>query len=229
MSLEVIKTRLKMTVVACCLVCAGLSGCTTSRPRGSPPSDSACDEILDGAVGRPKRSSSRNANPSEFPVRGLVGWLICVGWEYNTKQTKAVAEVEREYKAQNQGRLPTRTTVLQYETTLEEAGRVSPGQKLVVSSTIEIVQGTTERQVVVEEELRLSRPDGSELRTARKTANEIKGGGQYKTTFIVTLPEGVAQGQYPVQTTLFINGRNVVTKSLQMQVVEVPNQKLRII
>jgi hypothetical protein len=224
--LDRIKVRLEMAVITGCLVCVGLSGCTSSRPRGSTPSDSACDEILDDAAGRPKRSSARKANPSDFPVRGLVGWLICVGWEYNTKQTKAAAEVENDYKVQNQGRLPTRTTVLTYETILGESGRVSPGQKLVVSSTIEIVQGTAERQVVVEEELRLSRPDGGDLRTARKAANEIKGGGQYKTTFIVTMPEGVEQGRYPVQTTLFINGRNVVTKSLQMQVVKLPNREL---
>lgn len=94
---------------------------------------------------------------------------------------------------------------------------------MTVTSEIEIVQGTDGAKPIVEEELTLVKPDGTEQKSPRKVANEAGGGGGFMTTFFMLMPEGVPQGTYPVKTALYVNGKPAGTNTLNMQVVSLPN------
>ncbi len=92
---------------------------------------------------------------------------------------------------------------------------------MTVVSNIEVVQGTKDQQPLLEEELTLVRPDGSEVKS-RKRANENQDAGAYMTSYSMTMPAGVPQGIYPVKTALFMNGEKVAAKDMSMQVVSLP-------
>lgn len=227
--LDTKKSGLTRSIVAVLVVCVGVAGCAT-RPQGTGQANAQsqaeddCNPLLlgiGGALLGGLLSKGNNRVKGAALGAGLAS-LACVAWNYNARQTKTAAQVERDYKTANQGQLPTRSTVTRYDTSIDSGGRVSPGNKLVLNSNIEVVKGTTDKELVVEEELRMNRPDGSELRKVRKKANEIQGAGGYSTTYSIGMPEGVPQGEYPIQTALYVNGERAAGRNLKMQVVVGP-------
>lgn len=151
--------------------------------------------------------------------------LACVGWNYNAKQTKSAEQVQKEYKSANREQLPTQSKVTRYDTRFESGAKVAPGGKMTVASNIEVVQGTADQKPVIEEELTLVRPDGSEVKS-RKKANENQGAGAFSTTYSMTIPEGVPQGEYPVRTALYLNGNKTASHAMKLQVVSLPNGEM---
>ena len=154
-----------------------------------------------------------------------VASLACVAWNYNVKQTKTAEQVQQEYRTVNHGELPTQSKIINYETRFDPSGKVAPGGKLTLASNIEVVQGTADPTPLIEEELTLVRPDGSEVKS-RKKANVNQGAGAFSTVFSMNMPAGVSQGEYPMRTALFLNGERVAGKDMKMQVVFVPGGEL---
>lgn len=141
------------------------------------------------------------------------------------KQTKTAEQVQTEYKATHRGQLPERSKVTGYEIRFDPNAKAPPGGKMTVVSNIEVVQGAKDQKPLLEEELTLVRPDGSEVKS-RKKANENQGAGAYTTSYSITMPTGVPQGVYPVKTALFMNGEKVASKDLSMQVVSLPSGEM---
>ena len=203
--------KLRNPIVAAVAVCLCVAGCAT--PGGGPGNaDSGCDPraaaLVGGVIGALLGGGSNRLKGAAIGA-GLAS-LACVALNYNSRQTKTAAQVQQDYMASNRGQLPTRSAVTRYETNLDSGGVVRPGNRMVVNSEIEVVQGTADNNPVIEEELRLSRPDGRELKRIRKKANANEGAGGFSTTFSLSMPEGVPQGQYPIQTVLYLNGQQVV-------------------
>lgn len=219
------KLRQRNSVAVVLVLCLSVAGCATRNGTNQASAGKTDDECnpwvaaVAGAIGGALLTKG-NDRAKGAAIGAGVGSLACLAWNYNSRQTKTAAQTQEDYRAVNRGQLPSRSTVTRYDTSLDSGGRVSPGSKLVVSSNIEVVQGTSDKAVVIEEELKLNRPDGTELKTIRKRANDNTSAGAYRTTYSVTMPEGVQQGQYPIQTALYVNGERMAGKNLQMQVVQ---------
>ncbi|MBI3375498.1 MAG: hypothetical protein HY017_27595 [Betaproteobacteria bacterium] len=147
-----------------------------------------------------------------------IGALACLAFNYSSKQVKSAQQVQQEYKAA-QGSEPERTTVTKYENSYQPGTVVQSGKPMQVSSYIEVVQGRDNVRPTVEEELVLYHPDGREATKTRKTANAGQGAGGYSTTFSLTLPAGIPQGQYPLKTAVYLNGTKALDRNATLQVV----------
>lgn len=211
----------------------GLSGCATtgsSDSNGSTTSsfmDSSCNTgIAAIAGGLAGALISKGNNKLGGAVIGAgVASLACVAWNYNVQQTKTAAQVEQDYKAAHAGQLPEQSRVVSYRTRFTPNAKVAPGEKIVVSSNIEVVNGKSGVAPTVEEELSLIKPDGSAV-TTKKRANENGESGAFKTSYTLTMPSGVPQGKYPVKTVLYVDGSRVKTNRLTMQVVMLPGGQM---
>lgn len=225
------RKTLRNTTIALLVATLGVAGCATTGGSGQRGmADSGTGECnagiaaLAGAVVGGLLAQGNNRVRGAALGAGLAS-LACVAWNYNAHQTKTAEQVQHDYKAANQGQVPVQSRVLAYDTRFDPNAKVSPGGKMTVVSNIEVVQGTGDAKPVLEEELTLVRPDGSEIKS-RKKANENQGAGAYSTSYSMNMPSGVPQGMYPVKTALFLNGTKVAGKDLSMQVVAFPTGQL---
>ena len=147
-----------------------------------------------------------------------IGALACLAFNYSSRQVKTAQQVNQEYKAA-QGSEPERTTVTKYQNSFQPGTVVQSGKPMQVSSYIEIVQGRDNVRPTIEEELILYHPDGREATKTRKAANAGQGAGGYSTTFALTLPAGIPQGQYPLKTAVYLNGTKAVDRNATLQIV----------
>lgn len=221
------KMLARNATIALMIAAMAATGCAT---HGGAQGDSksaggstGCDPTIAAGVGAilgGLLASGNNRVKGAALGAGLAS-LACLAWNYNSEQTKTAEQVQHEYKAANRGALPTQSQVVRYDTRFDPTNKVTPGKQLTLASTIEVVQGSADTSApVIEEEMTIVKPDGSEIK-ARKQANEGHGAGGYKTSFAMAMPVGVPQGDYPVRTALYVNGKKTDEKRLSMQVVAV--------
>lgn len=180
-------------------------------------SDAGCNSILTGVIGAAAGavldSRSRVAGAA---IGGAVGALACVTYNYATRQKRPAAEVEKDYASRN-GALPEQTQVLHYSASMQPTTTVTGGGTATLVTDVELVKGRNSPQPKVEEALEMRGPDGKVVNTARKSA-AIKGSGEFENQFRFTLPQGVDEGIYPVDLTLYVDGEKKDAQSLRMQV-----------
>jgi hypothetical protein len=170
------------------------------------------------ATGAAVGSSNRGAGAAiGGAVGGAVGALGCLAYNYSTRQKRSAKQVEKAYQ-EKQGALPQQTEVVNYSAVLQPGSAVASGAKATVVSNIELVKGRDAPQPKVEEQVEMRSPDGKVLNRARKPAQAIEGSGEYENQFKFTLPEGVDEGVYPIKLTLYVDGQEKQTRSVQMQV-----------
>lgn len=225
------KRLARNSVIAVLVTSVGVAGCVTTNtsPSQTGGSASTADDgcnvgifALAGAVAGGLLAKGNDRLKGAALGAGIAS-LACAAWNYNVKQTKTAEQVQTEYKTVNAGRLPTESKVTSFTTKFEPNGNVKPGGRMVAVSNIEVVQGTDGVKPVIEEELTLVKPDGTEQKSPKKIANEASGGGAFQTTFSMNMPQGVPQGIYPVKTALYVNGKPAGTNKLSMQVVANPD------
>jgi len=146
-----------------------------------------------------------------------VGALACIAWNYNSQQTKTAEQVNSDYRASNNGALPETPKVVAYDIGAAPSA-ISAGNPMVINSRIAIVGAANGPLPVVEQKIVVGH-DGKEIASARKQANPGAGAGEYVTSFKVNMPKGVPQGNYPVSTSLYVNGNLVESRSTAVQVV----------
>lgn len=215
----------------CCVVILsmGLAACATPQGQGSHVASQDSDECnTAGAavVGALLGAALAKGNDR---VRGAavgagLASLACVAFNYNSRQTRTGAQVQQEYRAANRGQLPVKNSLMRYETAMEGGYFVKPGNAMVIRSDIVVVQGTGDGAPRLEEELVLHRPDGRKV-IQRKAANPSGGGtsaGAFSTSYRMNMPQGVPQGNYPVDMTLYLDGQRVASRKLSAQVVLAP-------
>lgn len=152
-------------------------------------------------------------------IGASVASLACMALNYQAAQTKTAQQVQDEYKTQNDGQLPKETVIARYESKIAPNEQVRPGSKTTLNSTIEVVRGTADIVPTIEEEVSLFDPNGKQITSTRKVANQNGDAGAFTTSFSFTLPEGVKQGVYPIKTALFLNGQQANTGEVALQVV----------
>lgn len=220
-------TILKTPFVAALIAIVGIVGCATPGGGLDKTASAETGECNPGIAAAAGAIIGALIGGGNNRVRGAalgagLASLACVGWNYNVRQTKSAEQVQEEYKAANSGELPTESTVVRYDTRFDPTAYVTRGGKMTVVSNIEVIQGTSDSNLIIEEELTLVRPDKSEVKS-RKRANANQSTGGFATTYSMTMPQGVPQGVYPVRTALYVNGKQVAEKDMQMQVVRIQN------
>jgi len=171
--------------------------------------DSMLDTIKDTAV--ITATTIVTAKATELIINMII--------DYSTEQTKTDEQVSREYEEEN-GTLPATTTVSSYETTILPGASVTPGTQVNVQSVIEVVPGQDRATAKVEETLTIydSEDNSQALKSMTKPAAE-NSGGEFKSQFSFTLPEGMPQGIYPIRSTLKLNGEVAGDNAQDLQLV----------
>lgn len=144
-------------------------------------------------------------------IRGMI-----IG--YTSKQTKSNDEVTEEY-TKDKGSLPVNPTVASYRSEVEPGVAVSPGTEVWVKSYIEVVQGSGNQRVTLQERLTIWDNEDNTIALKSMTKNAGKKGGGFTSEFSFTLPEGLPQGVYPVSSDLMLNGELVDDQRHSLQLV----------
>jgi hypothetical protein len=196
-----------------CATSGGTLGGTSSSEDGgcNPAATALLGAIIGAAID--KNNRARGA-----ALGGAAGGLSCVAWNYKVNQVKTAEQLNQQFKVSNNGTLPREARVISYSASPQPSSRIAPGNPIVVDSRIGVVDGVDGKKPIVEQEIVVIH-DGKVVSRARKAANLGLGAGEYQTSFQVNLPRGVPQGNYPVQTTVFLNGQPVQRQSLTFQVV----------
>lgn len=143
---------------------------------------------------------------------------------YKAEQVRTAKQVEEEYLQRNR-QLPEKTVVTAYRSEVNPRGAVSKGQKVSLTSTIVVVQGRGDREVVIEEELGIFDNQGEAWgKPVRKAANAANQAGEFRTSFTIPISDGWSQGMYTLHRTLYVNGGVAQrdSSSTRFQVVQDP-------
>ncbi len=194
-----------------------LQSCAT-QPPPPLPDFSQLDKMMKGGECNPATAALIGAAlgamiADESRTRGAaigagLGALACYIINAQSEQTRPPADVEGQYRAENQGTLPEQPLVTAYDTVFNAGGGVKAGQEARVVSSITLVQGSLEpvKDVVEVLEVFESGDPGKVL----LRAEEGRSGDDrrwHPETFTIRLPEGMAAGSYPARTALYVNGR----------------------
>lgn len=209
-----------------------VSGCATDGMMGGESSSSSdpCNILIGGIIGAAAGAIlDRNRRGRGAAIGAAAGALTCVAVNAVSRQTRSAQQVEEDYRRANKGQLPPDEPVVQaYNVTVNPTVGVPSGEKLQVVSNMTVVRGTKQPVNEVKEVLTLTGPDGK-TRTAEKTASEQPGSGAYENAFSLTLPKGVAPGAYPVNTQLYVNGRQMAERKQELRVIAHNQNELRFV
>lgn len=138
---------------------------------------------------------------------------------YQSQRIASAQTVERQYQASHAGSLPAQTTVVAYSSGMQPTNTVAAGSQAKLESRITVLQGRNAPLPKVNEQVVLLSPEGKQLTKFEKPATAVNGSGEYLSTFSFTLPKGIQQGRYTVQTTAIVDGKPVRTNTVPMVVV----------
>ncbi len=147
-----------------------------------------------------------------------IGAFACMAYNYHVRKIRSAQAVEAQYQHER-GALPTTSTVDAYQSQLVPGETVRAGSQATMQSRITVLRGTDGAQPQLREQLTLFSPSGKKLTTVTKQADAINGTGEYETSFQFTLPKGIQEGRYTVQSTLYLNDKQVRTNDVPMVVV----------
>ncbi|MDR2186836.1 MAG: hypothetical protein LBE62_02150 [Azonexus sp.] len=103
-------------------------------------------------------------------------------------------------------------------------GVIKAGAPIKVTSTIRVIAGTQEPISEVKEVLIAYAPNGKEFKRGEKKINDATGSGEYTNNFTLTLPKGVPQGVYKLETQVFVNGKLAARKENSIQLAWLSDQ-----
>ncbi len=218
-----IKIGLPLTVV---LVVGGCANIPATGQSGSGV-HSGCNSVESGVIGaliggligvatHGKRGAIVGA------VAGAaVGSLGCALYnaKYHSQQIASAQAVDRNYAYAHGGQLPVQTVVTGYTSVLQPNTNVVVGHRANLESRLTVIRGRDAALPDVKEQVILWDPDGRQLIKLMKPATAVNGSGEYQTSFTFTLPKGIKQGRYTIQTTVMLNGKPVRTNRVPMVIM----------
>ena len=198
-------------------------GCATTPGPGTSGSDqcnvaqSAVAGAVIGAVLGGMIGGQRGAlQGAALGTAGSVG--ICLVMNVQSRQVKTAAQSDADYR-RTVGSLPATPRIVSYTPSLNTAN-VPRGQPLVITSVVEIVNGSQEPIREVREELLLFDRAGQRFQETQKPAS-LSAGGRYVNSFSIDWPAQVPPGIYTAQTRVSVNGKILATRDQQFRLAAV--------
>jgi len=189
---------------------------------GLPESDGGCNNAV--AIGLGALAGAllfKDDRAAGAAIGGALGGGLCFAINYNVKQTKTAQQSEKDYQVANKGKsLPEQTKVVYLDSKMSKT-KLSSGEKTQSLTTVEIVKGSADPAVALQERLTLFKPDGSKLQEVVKTINADASSGQYESQFVIPMPKGVPDGVYPVKSEILVNGEVRAAKDKGFQIAAV--------
>lgn len=215
------------TTAVCLAVTLFVSGC--AAPNGGNPGpmsqggDADCNAAM-AAVGGAlagaliAKLSKQNAGKGAVIGGGLAA-LACVAFNAKSQQVKTAQAVEADYQ-RRVGALPPTPTLVGYTSAIPSGRTIKAGGEIQTRSEIEVVTGRTEPISQVKETIALYKPDGSVAKRGEKILNEkTPGSAKFENSFTFTMPAGLPQGIYGVQTAVVVNGKTLSQELQRVQLV----------
>lgn len=141
--------------------------------------------------------------------------------KYKTKNVSQEDEVVKAYKAKHK-KLPKKPLVVSYATNLKPGQVVKPGKPVLLVSRLEVVPGRDGSPLTLQEKLAIHDNEDNKkvIKSLTKGVNDsTKTGGIYENEFSFTLPVGMPQGVYPIQTSVILNDKEGNKEKQEMQIV----------
>lgn len=141
--------------------------------------------------------------------------------DYKTRNVSDEGKVVEKYKSKFKN-LPDNPEVMSYESSLKPGQVVKPGEPVLLVSKVEVVPGKNGGPVLVQEKIAIHDNEDPQkiIKSLVKTVNEAsKKGGAFENEFSFTLPVGMPQGVYPVETAVLLNEKESSKEQNDMQVV----------
>lgn len=141
--------------------------------------------------------------------------------DYKSKNVADENAVVKSYKGKHKA-LPSKAQVVSYSTSLKPGQVVKPGKPVLLVSKVEVVPGKDGAPVIVQEKISIHDNEDTDkvIKSLTKSINDPgQKGGIYENEFSFTLPIGMPQGVYPIQTSVILNDTESNKENNEMQVV----------
>lgn len=145
----------------------------------------------------------------------VVGGLGCIAMNYRSKQVRDATEVNKEYQKKNQ-QLPEKPLVTAYS--LQAPKQAVRGNPVSVNSSITVVDGRNQAVNSVEEKLYIVNSSGErkQIKSKQAQGTDMSSGGAYSNSFSFTPPTGVAEGNYRLESEVYVNDQLAKTAKAPM-------------
>jgi uncharacterized protein YcfJ len=148
---------------------------------------------------------------------GVLGGAGCWAVNVRSRQIKTAEQTDRDY-IRARGDLPAQPTVIAYDVKTDGVGQ--RGKPILITTTVEVVNGRTQQVQSMEERLVIVSPDGTPFKNGSKPLVATNAsGGRFENQFELKIPDGVTQGVYPMRANLLVNGQQVAARDLQTRLV----------
>ncbi len=186
---------------------------------GLPESEGGCNNAVAMGLGALAGALLNKDNRAAGAAVGaaLAGG-VCFAINYEVRKTKTAQQSEQDYQRANKGKpLPAQTQVVYLNSKMSKT-KLTSGEQTQSLTTVEIVKGTNDPAVALQERLTLYKPDGTRLQEVVKTINPDASSGQYESQFTIPMPKGVPDGLYPVKSEIVVNGEVKASKDKGFQI-----------
>jgi hypothetical protein len=216
----------KRTTIFLLSALIAIGGCATpgasDPPKAGADLDAVCNPWIAGAIGAAACgltfSKKRAGAAAACAAVAVIGCYILNS--YKAEEVRSAQQVEDEYVKANR-RLPDSPTLVSYDSDLDPKAAAARGEKISVKSRIVVVPGRNEKGVRVEEEVQVVDAQGEKWgKETRKPANASGQAGEYRTSFVVPVVDGMQQGMYTVKKALYLDGKSTSSQQSRFQVVE---------
>jgi len=199
-----------------------IAGCAANG-RGMAQGDEDCSAaksagagaLIGGLLGA--AINGRDGAMKGAAAGAVVGGLGCMAMNYHTKQVRSAAQVNKEYQNKHDS-LPDKPVVTSYSITAPK--QVVRGNNVSVNSEITVVDGRKQSVDRVEEKLFIVDSDGQRKQIKSKEAKSagMNQGGEYQNSFSFTPPNGVAQGNYRLESEVYVNDKLAKTAQAPIEI-----------
>lgn len=194
--------------IVLCLV-AAIAGCAANG-RGFAQGGDDCSAaksagagaLLGGLLGA--AIDGRDGALKGAAAGAVVGGLGCMAMNYHTRQVRSAAQVNKDYQEKHD-ELPEKPVVTSYS--ISAPRQVVRGNNVSVNSSMTVVDGRKQSVDRVEEKLFIVDSDGQRKQIKSKEAKSLDQGGEYENSFSFTPPTGVAQGNYQIESEVYVNDK----------------------
>lgn len=164
-----------------------------------------------------KKETHQGGNNYRLDLNTYARVNHCVQIESEVAQRRSAEQAEKDYRAQNKGKLPEMASVIYSTKMTPSDGIVKKGGVLTLVGHVEVVGGTSQKIHLLEEELVLSY-NGEKMQRVVKPMSGS--GGAFETKHIVSIPQQFQDGRYTIASRVLING-SVVPSTTRKQKLDV--------